>query len=61
MKNIGNIERMIRVIIGLGIASLAFWGPANQWYLAGLILVLTGALGYCPPYHLLGVSTCQKQ
>ncbi len=61
MKNIGNIERIIRVVVGLGVSSLAFWGPANQWYLAGLIFVATGLMGYCPPYHLLGINTCQTK
>lgn len=59
--NIHPIERAFRVILGLGLSSLAFWGPSNPWYLAGLILVVTGALGWCPPYALLGISTCPKK
>lgn len=57
--NIHKIERIARVVIGLGISSLAFWGPANLWFLLGLIPVATGFLGWCPPYALLGINTCK--
>ena len=43
--NIHPIERKIRVVAGLVIASLAFWGPANLWFLLGLIPVATGLIG----------------
>lgn len=59
-KNIHSIERVVRIVGGLAIASLAFWGPANYWFLLGLIPVVTGAIGWCPPYALLGISTCPK-
>lgn len=60
-KNIHPIERVVRIVVGLFLASLAFWGPANLWFLLGLIPVATGLLGWCPPYALLGFSTCKKQ
>ncbi len=60
-KNIHPIERVARIVVGLFIASLAFWGPANLWFLLGLIPVATGIIGWCPPYALLGFSTCKKQ
>jgi Inner membrane protein YgaP-like, transmembrane domain len=59
-KNIHPVERAIRIIVGALIASLAFWGPANYWFLLGLIPLITGLLGWCPPYQLLGISTCPK-
>ena len=59
-KNIHPVERIIRVVAGLGIASLAFWGPSNYWFLLGLIAVGTGLLGWCPPYAILGISTCKN-
>jgi hypothetical protein len=59
-QNIHNVERAVRVVGGLGLASLAFWGPANLWFLLGLVPVTTGLLGWCPPYALLGISTCPK-
>ncbi|MBP1608960.1 MAG: hypothetical protein H6Q04_1195 [Acidobacteria bacterium] len=59
-KNIHPVERIIRVIVGALIASLAFWGPKNYWFLLGLIPLITGLVGYCPPYQWLGISTCPK-
>ena len=44
-KNIHPAERVIRIIVGLLIASLAFWGPTNYWFLLGLIPVITGLVG----------------
>ena len=57
-KNIHPIERVVRVLFGLTIASMAFWGPSNPWFLLGFVPVITGALGWCPPYSLLGINTC---
>ena len=59
--NIHPIERVVRVVAGLGITSLAFWGPESQWAFLGLVPVATGLLGWCPPYALLGISTCSRQ
>ncbi len=58
-KNIHPIERGVRVVLGLGLISLAFWGPENKLFLLGLVPVLTGLLGWCPPYQLLGINTCK--
>ncbi len=58
--NIGNKERGLRIIVGLGLASLAFWGPENLWFLIGLVPFLTGVIGWCPPYQLLGINTKSK-
>ncbi len=56
--NIHSVERIARIAIGLILTSLAFWGPANLWFLLGLIPLATGLIGWCPPYYLLGISTC---
>ena len=56
--NIGNIDRVLRAIVGLGIISLVFVGPQSPWGWLGLIPLATAALGWCPPYALLGISTC---
>lgn len=57
-KNIHPIERAARVVIGAGIMSLAFWGPSNLWFLLGVIPLMTGLIGWCPPYAVLGINTC---
>ncbi len=58
IKNIHPIERVIRVTVGGVLASMAFWGPENKWFLIGIVPVLTGLMGWCPPYQLLGINTC---
>ncbi|OQX18591.1 MAG: hypothetical protein BWK76_07050 [Desulfobulbaceae bacterium A2] len=58
--NIGSIERVVRIVIGLAILSLAFVGPASPWGYLGLVPLLTGLIGWCPPYALFGISTCGK-
>ncbi len=56
-QNIGKTERVVRVVLGLGILSLAFVGPASPWGFLGLAPVVTGLVGWCPPYTLLGIDT----
>jgi len=58
--NIHPIERVVRVAVGAFLTSLAFWGPREPWFLLGLLPVVTGLVGWCPPYALLGISTCPK-
>jgi len=59
--NIHPIERVVRVVAGIGITSLAFWGPANNWFLLGLVPIATGLVGWCPPYAMFGISTCARK
>ena len=59
-KNIGSAERVIRVTVGAAIMSLAFVGPQTPWAFLGIIPFLTGLMGWCPPYALLGFSTCKN-
>jgi hypothetical protein len=59
-KNVGSVERVIRIIAGIAILSLAFVGPASPWAYLGIIPLATGLMGWCPPYALLGISTCKN-
>lgn len=55
------IDRVVRVILGLGLLTLLGVGPVPGWGLAGLVglvPLLTGAIGSCPLYTLFGISTC---
>jgi hypothetical protein len=58
-QNIHNVERVVRILVGLVLVSLAFVGPANVWFLLGAIPLATGLIGWCPPYALLGINTCK--
>lgn len=57
-RNIGDAERVVRVVAGLGLLSLVFVGPHTLWGLVGIVPILTGLTGWCPPYSLLGINTC---
>jgi hypothetical protein len=56
-RNIGNVERVARILVGLAVLSLAFVGPQASWAYLGIFPVLSGVIGWCPPYALLGIST----
>lgn len=59
-KNVHKVERVVRIVAGLAILSLVFVGPKSAWGWLGLLPLATGILGWCPPYALLGISTCGK-
>ncbi|MGC8763860.1 MAG: YgaP family membrane protein [Acidobacteriota bacterium] len=59
--NIHPVERVIRALVGLGVLSLVFVGPKSLWGLLGLVPLLTALVGWCPPYALLGISTCRRK
>ncbi|CAN7195241.1 YgaP family membrane protein [Polaromonas sp. LjRoot131] len=60
-KNAGTADRAVRIVAGLAILSLYFVAePAYRWWaLLGLVPLLTGLLGWCPAYTLLGIRTCK--
>lgn len=60
-KNVHQIERVVRVVVGVALISMAFVGPTNLWFLLGAIPLATGLLGWCPPYALLGINTCKLE
>ena len=53
------VERMLRVLVGLGVLSLVFIGPRTPWGYLGLVPVVTGLSGICPLYSIFGFSTCR--
>jgi len=55
------LERALRVILGLGVLSLAFVGPKTPWAYLGIVPLATGLLGSCPLYTALGWSTCSMK
>jgi len=57
--NEGTLDRVIRVVVGLAILSLAFIGPQTPWAYLELIPLLTGLVGFCPAYALFGIRTCK--
>jgi hypothetical protein len=58
-KNVGNIDKTLRIIGGLILLSLVFIGPQTLWGLVGIVPLATGLLNFCPIYPLLGINTCK--
>jgi hypothetical protein len=56
--NVGGLDRMLRIIAGLVLIALAATGTVGAWGWIGVVLLLTGAVGFCPAYPLLGLNTC---
>ena len=56
--NEGNLDRALRVIAGIVLISLVFVGPKAVWGWIGVVPLLTGLIGWCPVYTLLGLNTC---
>lgn len=59
--NEGGLDRSIRVIAGLVLIALAATGQVGAWGYLGVVPLLTGAVGYCPVYPLLGINTCSAK
>jgi len=51
-------DRMVRIVLGAGLLALVFLGPQTPWGFLGVVPLVTGLVGFCPLYRLLGVSTC---
>ncbi|ACH82382.1 MULTISPECIES: YgaP family membrane protein [Acidithiobacillus] len=56
--NEGMPDRLIRVIVGIIVIALVFVGPKTPWGWLGLVPLITGLVGWCPAYTLLGIRTC---
>jgi hypothetical protein len=58
--NMGFLDQAMRVLAGAGLLALLVVGPVPGWGLAGLVgvvLLVTGVVGYCPGYVPLGIDT----
>jgi hypothetical protein len=57
-KNEGKVDRILRVVVGLGLLSLIFIGPQTAWGWVGVVPLVTGLVGNCPLYSILGINSC---
>ncbi|PVY80922.1 hypothetical protein C7414_102238 [Cupriavidus alkaliphilus] len=53
-KNLGVVDRSIRILVGAALITLVFIRPGTLWGWIGLVPLLTGVMGYCPAYRLFG-------
>jgi len=59
--NSGGIDRALRVIVGLVLIALAVTGTVGVWGWIGVVPLLTGVVGFCPAYTILGINTCSTK
>ncbi len=58
-KNVGNLDRILRIVAGLALIGLAATGTLGPWAWIGIVPLATGLLSWCPAYRLLGINTCK--
>lgn len=57
-KNVGNIDKALRIVAGVALIGLTLSGVIGVWGWIGVVPLATGLLGWCPAYTLLGIKTC---
>lgn len=57
MSNVGTIDRVIRIIVGLALIAIVFVGPQTPWGWIGIIPLATALIGWCPLYSIIGMRT----
>jgi len=60
-KNVGTLDRAVRIVIGLALIALVFVGPKTPWGWIGLVPLATGIIRWCPAYVPFGLRTCPKE
>ncbi len=57
-KNVGSLDRILRIIVGIALIALVFVGPQTPFGWIGVVPLATALIGWCPAYRLLGIRTC---
>lgn len=60
-SNVGGIDRILRIVLGLVLIGLTLSGNIGVWGWLGIVPLATGVIGWCPPYAMLGWSTCSTK
>ncbi|MDO8251060.1 MAG: DUF2892 domain-containing protein [Rhodoferax sp.] len=60
-SNVGGIDRILRIVLGLVLIGLTLSGSIGVWGWLGIVPLATGVIGWCPPYAMLGWSTCSMK
>lgn len=55
--NVGSIDRILRIAVGLILIALVFVGPRTPWGWIGVVPLVTGFVRFCPLYSLIGLNT----
>ncbi|WP_431270254.1 YgaP family membrane protein [Dankookia sp. P2] len=57
-KNVGGMDKWLRIAAGVILLALGLFGPLGWWGAIGIVPLVTGLVGTCPAYSLLGFNTC---
>lgn len=60
-SNVGGIDRIARIVLGLVLIGLTLTGTIGVWGWLGVLPLATGAIGWCPPYAIFGFNTCSMK
>ena len=60
-SNVGGIDKVLRIVVGAGLIGGTVAGFLPVWGYIGVVPLLTGLLGWCPLYPLLGINTCPNK
>ena len=60
-RNVGGIDRILRIVLGLVLIGLTVTGTIGVWGWLGIVPLATGAIGWCPPYAIFGWNTCSMK
>jgi hypothetical protein len=58
-KNVGGIDRILRIVVGLALIGLTLAGIIGMWGWIGVVPLATAAIGWCPAYLPFGIKTCK--
>ena len=61
MKNVGSVDKILRIVVSLALIAIVFVGPQTPWGWIGVVPLLTALLGFCPLYRLIGLNTCRTK
>jgi len=59
--NVGSLDRVLRIVVGIILIALAFVGPKTAWGWIGVVPLVTGLFSTCPVYSLFGIKTCKAE
>lgn len=56
--NVGGLDRGMRIVVGMALVGMAVAGIGAPWTWAGVVVLVTGTIGWCPAYLPFGLSSC---
>jgi hypothetical protein len=59
--NVGNMDRTLRIVVGIALIALAATGTIGVWGYIGVVPLLTGLMRTCPAYSIFGINTCRTK